>query len=635
MLNVIAEIGKTVAAGGGGDVLQYLVPGRNSFKVLVGMNFDTRNKIVSFDLVKSTEQDGLSREVLKEFLFIPTEKGARPQFVITTPKLGYLLSQTMPNLKDFLSDGPLKKKLENVIDIFWVETGKPNDARYGRAVGPDYIKIVQVVFDIHSEDAKKAIAVYSASLEKAVAAKVNAKPKELLYTVKIDGESVAQNPEYRSIVLHKNLESAFESTEQQHCTTCGKFTDVSTDTTRFLLKFYMTDKINFASYFDAKNYNRAVTLCRDCYRDILVGERWIDANLKTSLGNFQVYLLPQILYSTFEDELILAKLQNLPDHFNATKNIEQLRARENDIQLYFQDVPFIFNLLFFRKAQAAFKILTLIKDVPPSRIAGMARAAAFVDDTAEKNTFPSACRFDLNQIYWLMPMKKKGADHVEYRKLLQTFDNLFNEYPFRPAQLYNLYCQLAHMHRAGTYHLYQFSKQGQPDWALKSDTLKWNLFLLFLKKLNLFHGGEYMQTTHLEEFYPTGLADLFADLQYDPAQQGLALLGYVLGAVANAQYKEGLENKPVLEKVNYQGMPDEKVIRLFNELFEKIRQYKRHIGYAERWWSAAKQLYESSDRSRLTANERVFYLLSGYSFHLLGSGTKNNSDNENENNNNE
>lgn len=140
-----------------------------------------------------------------------------------------------------------------------------------------------------------------------------------------------------------------------------------------------------------------------------------------------------------------------------------------------------------------------------------------------------------------------------------------------------------------------------------------------------------MEATNLEKFYPEGLAGLFADLQYDRTQQGLALLGFVLGAVANAQRKEGLENKPVLEKVNYQGMSDEKIVRLFNELFEKIRQYRDHIGYAERWWSAAKQLYESSDRSSLTANERVFYLLSGYSFHLLGSGNRDKDENENNN----
>ena len=630
MLNVIAEIGKIISSTSTGDVLEFLVPEKNSFKVLVGMNFDTQGKTVSFDLIKSAEQDSLSKDVLKEFLFIPTERGNRPQFVITTPNLGYLLSQTIPNLANFLNNCELKKSLSDVFELFWVKTGKPNDFRYGYVIGSEFIQTGGVIFNKHSKDAKKAIADYAAALRKAVAEEMKAKPKELLYTVKVNNKFIAKKSEYRSFVLHKNLESAFDNTQSQICSICGRDTEVSIDTTRFLFKFYMTDKISFSSYFDAKNYNRAVTLCRDCYKHTIIGERWIDANLKTRLGNFQVYILPQILYSSLENKLILDKLKELQDQFNVTKNIEQLRKKESEIQLYFQEVPFILNFLFFKKSQAAFKILTLIKDVPPSRIVNMSKSMNQVDDIAEKNNFPANSRFDLDKIYWITPIKKKGAEHVEYRKLLQMFDNLFNDYPFQPEPLYNIYCQLAHIHKTGTYNLYQFSRQEKPDWALKSDTLKWNLYLLFLKKLNLFNGGEYMESTRLKDFFPNGLADLFADFKYEPAQQGLALLGYVLGAVANAQYKEGHENKPVLGKVNYQGMSEEKVIRLFNDLFEKIRQYSKRIGYAERWWSAAKQIYESSDRSRLTANERVFYLLSGYSFHLLGINRKND-DNDEEN----
>lgn len=619
MLNVLAEIGKTAAGLGGGDVLEFLVPEKNSFKVIVGVNFDTEKGIVEFRMKQTGSEDGLSKSQLEENLYIPAEKGAKPQFMLTTPNLSYLLSQSIPNLFSFLPENDLKEKLGQILDCFFVETRKPKDMRYGRVISPKLLNDVEASLDLESPNPKDSIAAYAAELEKAIAEKMHAKPKEMLYTVLIDGVPVADNKEYREFVLYKNLESAFESVYSQTCTTCGKTTDVTTDTTRFQFKFYMTDKINFASYFDGNNYHKAVSLCRDCYRDTLVGERWVDANLKTTLGQFQVYILPQILYSTFEYEDIIDKLGKLTDMFNSSKNVAEIRKRENDIRLYYQDVPFIFNFLFYKKAQSAFKILTLIKDVPPSRLAQMAKVTSEADKIAAKHEFPPNCRFDLNRIYWLMPLKKKGADHHEYRKLLQIYDHLFNAYPLQSQALYSLYTQLAHMHHAGTYGLYQFSQPQNSEWQLQNDTLLWNLFLLFLKEQNLFTGGDYMEATQLKEFFPNGLAELFADLKYDPAQQGLALLGYVLGAVANAQRKEGLENKPVMEKVNYQGMSEEKVLRLFNDLFEKIRQYRRHIGYAERWWAAAKQLYESADKSRLTANERVFYLLSGYSFNLLGS----------------
>ncbi len=625
MLNVIADIGKVVSRSGSGDVLDFLVPENVNFKALIGLNFLTKEKRIEITLLKTAGENGFSKEVLREFLFLPSEKGFRPQFVVTTPNLSYLLSQTIPNLRDFLDNGNLKEELDALINDFWLETKNPKNRLHQHVVDPKYFQTYSVNFDKETNNTKKEIEDYAQQLGNQIPDKMSIKAnrKELVYTILIDGKLLCQEKDYVDFVRKKNLESAFEGDEgKKTCSICGKNDNITSDTTRFLLKFYMTDKINFASYFDKGNFYRAVSLCQKCYQEVIVGERWIDANLRTSLGNFQAYILPQILLGTDNFEVVLDHLNKLPRQFHSAKNLSELREREVEIIEYFETVPFIFNFLFFRKAQSAFKVLTLIKDVPPSRIADMAKAINWADDIARKNEFPSEAKFDLDQIYWLTPIKKKGAEHIEYRKLLQLFDNLFNGYSFSAETLYNNFAQLAHIHRTETYSLYQIGRPGSPDWALKNDTLKWNLFILFLKKLNLFHGGEFMDAGDLKEYFPRGLAELFADLKYNQAQQSLALLGYVVGAVANAQYKENLTNKPILEKISYQGMSREKVERLFTEIAEKIKQYRRHIGYAERWWSAAMKLYVASDQTNLTATERVFYLLSGYAFHLLGAPKK-------------
>jgi hypothetical protein len=59
-------------------------------------------------------------------------------------------------------------------------------------------------------------------------------------------------------------------------------------------------------------------------------------------------------------------------------------------------------------------------------------------------------------------------------------------------------------------------------------------------------------------------------------------------------------------------------MRLFNEAAQKIHQYRKHkIGYVERWLALGKKLYETGAHEELTADARVFYLLSGYSMNLL------------------
>ena len=444
----------------------------------------------------------------------------------------------------------------------------------------------------------------------------------------MDGEPLTKYTDYRTFLLQKNTESAFDGANEGPCVLCGKIGEVTQDTTRFTMKFYMTDKINFASHFDAKNYFKAVALCSSCYQHILIGEKWIQQNLRTRLGGFDLYVLPQLGWSSPSDGAagsVFRKLGQVTSEFNEIKNIKSLRqAEEQAIQKgerlrLFKGNPFVFNLLFYRKAQSAFKVLTLIKDVPPSRLETLARATNYVDSIRKMLGIDDSIAFDLDRLYWIIPMRKRGADLQEYKKILQLYNCLFNDLPIHKPQLMSFFKQLASMHHFESYGLYQIAKSTNPDYSLMADTLRWNLFLMFLQHLNLIEGEKPMETMDYAAYFPDGVQEAFTQLGYSEAQQGLALLGYVIGVIAYAQYKEGLENKPVLEKINYQGLSEEKVLRLFNEMFEKIRQYRKNktVSYAERWWATAKKLYEVGVNQKLTADERVFYLLSGYSMNLL------------------
>ena len=628
MLHPIASIGKTVFQASGGEVMGFLIQENDRLKTVISMDFLPQENRIKFDIYKQAGDDKpLSKEILKDIVSIPNEKGMRPQFSPTTTNLSYLLTQTLPNLTDFLPEETnLKKKLSKIVIQFFEHYEEKGGRKTSFVLKDTYLSEWEVAFDSSDRSLKARIQDYATRLEKALSEKFGNKPAETIYTVLVDGEPIASHKEYQDFVLQKNLESAFEETVESTCSVCGYEGKVTQDTARFQFKFYMTDKVNFASYFNNQNFYKAVALCPECYRNLLVGEKWAMKNLKTRLGGFDVYILPQVMWQGNGQAVstIFSKMKKLPDEFNEIRNIKILRERERDVLMKvkqspaLQENPFIWNFLFFRQAKAAFKILMLIKDVPPSRILEITKAIHEIDGVKNR-LFPDreGLFFDLDQIYWIIPMRKKGADLQEYRKVLQIYYHIFTDLQLDATQLYSLYAQLAHLHHFQTYPLFQIGQQKNPDLALAYDTIKWNLFLLFLKKMRLIKGGSIMEDQALESYFPDGMKEAFQELGYNAAQQGLALLGYVLGAVANAQYREGLENKPVLEKINYQGMTDEKVTRLFNELFEKIRQYKRHIGYAERWWAAGKKLYESGRDLPMSSDERVFYLLSGYALNVL------------------
>lgn len=627
MLHPIASIGKTVFQASGGDVMEFLIQENDRLKTVISLDFQPDRNRLKFDIYKqAAEAHSLSREVLAEIVCVPNEKGNRPQFSPTSTNLSYLLSQTIPNLAEFLPQhSALKKSLLRIVNQFFNRYEEKSGRKEAYVLNDAYVTEWDVAFEA-SGMLKKRLQNYADALAKAISQRFGNKPAETIYTVLIDGEPIVAHREYQEFVLEKNLESAFANTVDSTCSICGRNGSVTQDTARFQFKFYMTDKVNFASYFNRQSFYKAVALCPECYRDLLVGEKWAMKNLKTRLGGFDVYILPQVVWhgDGLSAQTIYTRMKELPREFNEIRNIQTLREREKEILLKMRrspslrENPFIWNFLFYRQAQAAFKILMLIKDVPPSRIWHITEKLHEIDEIRER-LFPNrdGLGFGLDQIYWLIPMRKKGADLQEYRKVLQIYYHIFTDLQLDPTQLYSLYTQLAHLHHFQSYQLFQIGQQNNPELALAYDTIKWNFFLLFLRKLELINGGSVMEDQSVGTYFPEGLKEAFRELGYNPAQQGLALLGYVLGAVANAQYKEGLENKPVLEKINYQGMTHEKVTRLFNELFEKIRQYRRHIGYAERWWAAGKKLYESGRDLPMSSDERVFYLLSGYALNVL------------------
>ncbi len=627
MLDVIAEIGKAVSGGDQADLLEFLVPESVPQRYIVGIDFRLDERRIAFELLAEGGDDGLTKSKLMAFLYVPSEKGYRPQFSPTSPNLAYLVSQSLPNLKDFLAeDSDLRRLLDKVCHTFFTEV-TDRKGKKALVLTEHFFAEVGVAFPTDVEKLKDGIIEYAKNIGEVIASQTGVPKKEIIYTACVNGTPIVKHPEYREFLLRKNTESAFEDTRKGPCAVCGQVTQLTQDTTRLTMKFYITDKINFASHFDSKNYFKAVALCSRCYQELIAGERWIQQHLKTRLGGFDLYVVPTLAWDANGNaRSVLRKLERVTDDFNEVKNVKSLREAQKEaiekgerLRLL-EGNPFIFNLLFYRQSQSAFKILTLIRDVPPTRLEELARATTYVDTVRSQMAFPESSAIDLERVYWMIPLRKRGKDLQEYRKVLQLYGCLFQALPVHKGQLMRLYVELAKMHHFDGYGLYQISRSNDPEYSLMADTLRWNLFLLFLKYLNLIEGEKPMESNDPAIHYPDGVQEVFDRLGYTEAQRGLALLGYVIGVIAYAQYLEGLKNRPVLEKINYQGMSEDKVLRLFNDVFEKIRQYgknNRTVSFSERWWASAQKLYEMGKNQKLTSDERVFYLLSGYSMNLV------------------
>ena len=116
------------------------------------------------------------------------------------------------------------------------------------------------------------------------------------------------------------------------------------------------------------------------------------------------------------------------------------------------------------------------------------------------------------------------------------------------------------------------------DSSLIRAMLQANLCILYLDMLNNLQGGESMNTEKLA--LSDDIKEYIKVAKYGEQETAMFLLGYLIAEVANAQYKENLSRKPILDKIAYQGMNKNKIIMLTTEIFEKLRQYKV-LGYNE------------------------------------------------------
>jgi CRISPR-associated protein Csh1 len=111
------------------------------------------------------------------------------------------------------------------------------------------------------------------------------------------------------------------------------------------------------------------------------------------------------------------------------------------------------------------------------------------------------------------------------------------------------------------------------------------------------------------------IGEWFREMGYSGLQQGLSLLGYLVGEVGKAQYDKRDEKIPILEKIDFNGMKAEKVMRLCNQILKSLRDYRLLNESNQRIYCYAKKLLERHlNELHVNPVENTFYLLSGYAF---------------------
>ncbi len=113
---------------------------------------------------------------------------------------------------------------------------------------------------------------------------------------------------------------------------------------------------------------------------------------------------------------------------------------------------------------------------------------------------------------------------------------------------------------------------------------------------------------------PEDVRDYCLEMNYSEPALALFVLGLLIAEVGNQQSRERDGKKPILNKVNFNGMDKARIIRLSNEIVKKLREYKV-LKYNEGLYQVHKNLLEKTLVNwNLNKQNALFYLLSGYAY---------------------
>ena len=380
-------------------------------------------------------------------------------------------------------------------------------------------------------------------------------------------------------------------------------------------KIFQTTASNYASGFAdfRKNFqtNQATLAALDKASDYALSK------LQTRIAGITHIVIPNFLHKDLEDfdiektELFLDRSDELLFKYN---NLDA------DIQRELPDVDlFWVNYMAFESDGNSFKVMNHIKDVNSKYLSKLSETFASAEGQF-RDYIGGKYPFNFQTVYYMIPIR--DGNKSKNNPALHLFKDILEQRKVEPDFLFKHFIELILCHWHERYAAFpNIRKNSSFDFAVKDAVFKYSALLYTLKKLNLINmeseENEALANQDGKSDFQQRIDNFFAKMEYGTDQKTIFYLGRVLSSIAYAQYKKGHESKPVLNKINFNGMDAQSIVRLSLDLAEKARQYNLHRetdGNFARFREAFNE-----KKWDLSNEQNVFYLMAGYSFGLTKS----------------
>lgn len=595
--------------------------GKKQLNVLK-FNFKLEEKELEIDV-----NEEIDEKTSRKYTFVGSADGPRAaQWYVSSTSSNYHLGETFYNLSKLDFEKELNDKIEAVLNTFYIDLGEDIQEKYRCILDIEKCGITDKSIDELFEGVKKEVdnekRVGRALLDKVkgefenyLEDEKNINPRDIgLYTIFIDGEPLSDYKEYQDTVVESKKPKS-KGKSKGVCSTCGSKENLTSNMTKMRIKYYTTNQVIFASNLSRSNYHKNMQMCQDCMSKFLAGENYIINNLRTRLAAFDIYIIPQFVYGEPLDECDLEiASKKIIKSFNTVKSYDGIKNFRKEIKgsldLKGDDSYFLLNFMFFRSAQKATKIQRLIKDVDPSIFERIITASDQVRNNFSDVFGPKFNNIiTLTSIYFMTPIRMRRGEATQYRDILETYDAVLTNKRLNEKHLIKNLIEAVKV--------IKFSKNSyniDPEKEiLEFYILRANMYIKFLQYMGCLKEGKGLDVSQLK--VKDHMKNYIEKIGYSEQETAMFILGYLIGEIGNVQYRKTEEgNKPILNKLNFNGLDKPKIIRLTKDVFNKLNQEKIR-SYNEITFFEMKRLLDANiDSWQLNKDESLFYVLSGYSY---------------------
>jgi len=461
------------------------------------------------------------------------------------------------------------------------------------------------------------------------------------------GEEIilSQHPDYLKLIKKVNKLGTQKASSQlsnsqtdEICYICGKSkSDVSAEYSKNLdpsgiNKIFITTNTNYSYGFEKSNQVKAYSLCNDCYNNLKNGEKILKEKYELRLAGERSFVLAEGYLDDF-DYYYLPELKNQIDAVFYPKDYTNFSARIEEEAETIEQFNYAINFVVYRTDGKSVSILQTIEDINNKNFSTIIKTFKRNNDHLEKYLKNYTLNFGLHSVYRLIPVKAaKDGTQQNIKRVLSLYSAIFKLEKMTTKVLFEYAAEaiekgVAQLRssKIRNYTNLNLRKEEGMDYFLKRITMGYLALIKSLQDLHITDKNIFKETERGEQMaekqtiYLTDETEKFlTENGFSKEAKSLFYLGCLLAKVGSAQYMKNHQTKPILNKISFQGMNQKDILRLYNELVEKLRQYKI-VNYSNEL--IMQKFHENFGASEkkwpLSDHENIFYLMSGYSF-LVG-----------------